>query len=1449
MCDFAQSFLTRRLPASPRINYIEVARHDGGDYAARDFERCPTFNWQRFVVMRSKLSSGFHARRVCLIFLIGMVSTVGSRGWANSPEPTPYEVGLARVDVTPQTPIRLSGFASRLTESTGVRHPIYARAMAIRPASGGEPVVVITVDSLCIPAYLRDEVASRLKAKKNIANDRLAICSTHSHTAPMVSKALETLFGQPIPPEHVAHIDQYTKELIDKIEQAALEALGDMKPARLAFGIGNVGFSINRRKRGGPVDHDLPVMFVQSADGKVRGAWVNYACHCVVLSDYQVSGDWAGFAAAELEKMFKDSVVLLSVGCGADSNPESGVKFDKGEIAEGYGHQVATEVDRLFHSKLTPLDGPIDCQLESITLDLQDLPTREKWEERAKAASADGYFAKVELAKLDAGEKLPTTVKYPIQTWKFGKSLATVFLSGEVVADYARRLKQEFDPKRLWLNAYTNDDPGYIPSERVLKEGGYEGGGAMIYYGLPAPFAPGLEEKIVATAGKQLGEEFKPDAKNGTQGSLPRSAAESMAAMKVHDGFRVELVAFEPMVQSPVAIDFGADGMLWVAEMRDYGCKDGEKCPPNGRVSVLEDRDRDGNFEKATVFLDNIAEPMGITVFKKGVLISAVPDLIYAEDTNGDNKADVVEKLFTGFSTENPQARLNSLAIGLDGWYQGGGMFIGNIKNKDGREFNVGNRDFRIRPETGEIDGENGQTENSRVRDDWGNWFGCENGSLAMHFPISDRYLRRSPSLVAPPTSVHISSREAAKLHPAGKLVLFELSGPAGRATAACGITIFRSDLWGPRFAGNAFTCEPVTQLVHRSILEPKGTTFVANRAPEEEKTEFLTSTDNWFRPVQARVGPDGNLWVVDMYRYVIEHTRWIPQETQKQLDVYAGSNMGRIYRIIPKINQSVPLPQLSQFETPRLAMAMDNPFGTRRDMIQQQLIWRGDDAAVEPLSKVAAQSVRPAARIQALCTLDLMGKLRDEQIEKALADSDAHVRRQAVRLAESRLKKSPKLLEEVVKLAADSDALVALQVACSLGETSDAKKVEALQTLLKDYAKDPYVTAGALSSLDGKELGTLLTKLVPISAGLPRKMVERLAELAGSSAERETVIAGVALVEQTKGDKADQFSALESYLKGLRRNPQKNELLAGGAAERLQTLASECLKVAKDANAKIETRAVCIRVVGGTPDAGSSQVESLVAFLGAENDTKLQLAAVDALAEKDQPEVASNLLGAWRTLTPALRAKTLDVLLSRKQWVAPLLAAIEAQTIAASEIDAAHRSQLTNYPDEELRSKAAASFAHDGNAARAAVFERYLPLVAKAKGDAARGKAVFEKNCGVCHKVHDVGTQVGPDIAARQDKSNEGLLREILDPNRAVDQRFADYVSVTAYGVVKNGILVEDTSGSITLRGQQGQDTRLLRSELESLTSSGKSLMPEGLENQISPEQMADLLSFLASP
>ncbi len=271
----------------------------------------------------------------------------------------------------------------------------------------------------------------------------------------------------------------------------------------------------------------------------------------------------------------------------------------------------------------------------------------------------------------------------------------------------------------------------------MLKEGGYEGGGAMVYYDVPRPFRPGLEVKIVAAVKDLLGKPFAPPFAPGrTGGSLPLSPQQSLACLRTHKELAVDLVAAEPLVASPVAIDFGPDGRLWVAEMLDYPSGVRGRFEPGGRIRVLEDSDGDGIFDKSTIFLDKIPFPTGITVWRKGVLICAAPDILYAEDTDGDGKADKVEKLFSGFGTTNYQARVNSLCYGLDGWVYGScGMFGGRIKShRTGKVLDLGNRDFRIKPDTGEIEPATGRTQQGLARDDRGNWFACDNSTLCRHY-------------------------------------------------------------------------------------------------------------------------------------------------------------------------------------------------------------------------------------------------------------------------------------------------------------------------------------------------------------------------------------------------------------------------------------------------------------------------------------------------------------------------------------------------------------------------------------------------------------------------------------------------------------------------------------------------------------------------------------------
>ncbi len=443
-----------------------------------------------------------------LKILVAVVSVLFTASSLFADEQVP--VGVAVEDITPDYPIRLVGYESRKTESEGIASRLKARALAIGAdgAVDGGPAVLVVVDNCAVGANVTEEVAARLKAKLGLKRERFVVSSTHTHCAPALSSELDFIFGAPLPADQKARIDRYTRELTDALERVAAAALAARSPASLAWGQGQAGFAANRRvlKDGrwvnfgvnpnGPVDHSLPVLRATDASGKVRAVLFGYACHCTTLGGEfnKLCAEWTGYACDEIERQFEGSVALAVIGCGADANPEPRRGLDD---AKAHGLAAAREVDRLARSALTPLPGRLSAQFRKLELPLEPAPDRTALEQRTKRAGADGYLARTLIQRLDRGETLASSVPYSVQTWSFGDEMAMVFLAGEVVVDYALRLKWETDQKRLWVVAYSNDVPCYIPSRRVLSEGGYEADFSMIYYGHPSRLAPATEDVII----------------------------------------------------------------------------------------------------------------------------------------------------------------------------------------------------------------------------------------------------------------------------------------------------------------------------------------------------------------------------------------------------------------------------------------------------------------------------------------------------------------------------------------------------------------------------------------------------------------------------------------------------------------------------------------------------------------------------------------------------------------------------------------------------------------------------------------------------------------------------------------------------------------------------------------------------------------------------------------
>jgi len=609
----------------------------------------------------------------------------------------------------------------------------------------------------------------------------------------------------------------------------------------------------------------------------------------------------------------------------------------------------------------------------------------------------------------------------------------------------------------------------------------------------------------------------------------PKSPAEALASFRVRPGFRVELAACEPLVVDPVYLDWDAAGRLWVVEMRDYPLGVDGRGKPGGVVKVLEDTDGDGRYDKATVFLEDLPFPTSLMPWRRGVLVAVAPDLIYAEDTDGDGRADVRRVLFTGFHPGNQQHRFNGFEWGLDGWiYVANGESNGRVKSlATGKVISISGRDARFRPDTGEMETVSAPSQYGRRRDDWGNWFGNYNATWLWHVTLPEHYLRRNPRLaVKAVRHVLANYEDPTRVFPASApQVRPNQPWTLNHVTSGCSPCPYRAEAFGPGFATSVFISEPVHNVVHREVLVPNGAGFRSQRAPGEERTEFLTSTDNWFRPVTLKTGPDGALYVADMYRFVLEHPEWISPEMQARLDLRAGEDKGRIYRIVPEGWPRPPIPNLTRLNPPELAAAMNSPNGWQRDTVHRLLFERADISIAGVLQDLLTVDHAPQVRLQALATLGLLGALTPETLLAALADPHPAVRCEALRQSEAWAGRSDAVFPAVAALAADGEPTVRVQAAFSLGAWPSRESEPVLRELAAREDADELLRVAVMSSLRPESaLFEQLNQRTP----LPKPAT--VVSLSPSSTDRAQVLAGFAGVEKLTGDPARgqrQFQSL----------------------------------------------------------------------------------------------------------------------------------------------------------------------------------------------------------------------------------------------------------------------------------------------------------------------------------
>jgi len=945
--------------------------------------------------------------------------------------------------------------------------------------------------------------------------------------------------------------------------------------------------------------------------------------------------------------------------------------------------------------------------------------------------------------------------------------------------------------------------------------------------------------------------------------------------------FSVELVVSEPAIGDPVDACFDEFGRMYVAEMHGYPySSEPTKLFPKGGgkkdagiIRLLQDTTGDGRMDRSVVFADKISWATSVCCWRGGVFVVAPPHVHYFKDTDGDEQADVREIVFSGLSRDNVQGLSNNLKWGLDNRiYFAGGTNGGKLEHRGKALGSYSGRDISFDPRTEAVEFVSGGSQFGHSKNNWGDRFVSSNSNHIQHVVYENRYLARNPYLAisgvrrtiakggaaapvfrkSPPEPWRIVRTRRRVADPKYKNLPATERVATGFFTSATGVTIYRGDAYPEEFHGNAFIGDVGGNMVHRKTMTPKGASFVAARA--DQNIEFLTSTDTWFRPVNFVNAPDGTLLVLDMYRETIEHPYSIPEDIKAHLDLESGDNRGRIWRLVSPGMKRRPFANLGNDSAEQLVARLESDSGWTRDTAQRLLVERGDKSAVSALEQLVRSSQEPLARLHALYSLDGLGELKVPTLLIALDDADAHVREHAIRLCEQFADRDEELIDSLLAQADDDAYRVRYQLAYTLGSLHGEKAVEGLRRLAPSTAVDRDMRTAWLTSVADRTTRLCLALLKDTSfIGTP-PAIPLLAELYRIEASKKKTDGSLRLLTAVVASE-EPFQFKQHLVKALgeglsRHGSSIPKLVADAKADeptrkRIQSLFNAAVETIQNDRAPLDERRGAIGLLAFTTfETASNTLSDLLDPVSA---PALQLAAVQALAEHDHADVGKQLIGAWRGFSPTLRGEVVDAMLSRIGRTQILLASVESGLVKRGEINRDKKQLLENHPNEKVRIRARKLFGAEVSSDRAnvvSVFQKALEL----QGSTERGQKVYAKHCSVCHKLGDVGHQVGPDLASTKNKSPRDLLISILDPNREAQPTYTTYTVVTEAGKLYNGIIASETAGSITLRRAEGKQDVILRENIGSLVSNGISLMPNGLEKEVTVEQMADLIEFVKS-
>ncbi|WP_165920185.1 PVC-type heme-binding CxxCH protein [Chthoniobacter flavus] len=1001
----------------------------------------------------------------------------------------------------------------------------------------------------------------------------------------------------------------------------------------------------------------------------------------------------------------------------------------------------------------------------------------------------------------------------------------------------------------------------------------------------------------------------------------PSHPAQERAQLEVHPDFNMTLVASEPLINKPICLNWDPAGRLWIAESPEYPngkrgmrpdyrnqeWKDHGGLDPDpgkqvreghDKISILTSSKGDGVMDKKEVFYEGLDLVTSFVFYQDGVIVTQAPDILFIHDPGPDGKARKVEKLYTGLGIHDTHAVINNARWGWDGWIYctHGYSSSEHVTNGDGsKDFGViGSGVVRFKPDGSKI-----EQYSSKGGNTWGlqitadnrvMWTQPTSGQLLMQTILPENILARGKIGNTNSYNVVINSD---KVYPAmswDQLPYVQIDW-VGSFTAAAGCAIYDGGAWPTLWNGSYFCTEPTVNIVHQRFLDPKGSSYTWHKQPDREETEFVRSKDMWFRPIEARIGPDGALYVLDFYNQAVIHndTRG-PDHNEVNAAVRPDRDhyFGRIWRIDHKEAKTLAVPDLSKASVAELAKALDQPNRTLRMTASRLLV---DKRATAADLAEQLKSPNSETRIAAMWTAERLGALGDA-VEKALVDQDAAIRRNGANIIEARgqaysnggafelnlfgrihINDWPVRGEHAddifSALLTDPDGQV--RIAALRALASDDFNDFGAQAVVKAWPKldDDFQRSGAVAAASRNPAVAITAALDSADPASLKPLVNALTQNIDAASAGKLV---VALVNKPAGVDALKREILEGLFKHVKEAPAMTPELSaalgkliggelsgavlplaakwdkeGALKSQITELSNKLFATLKDSKGAEDARISAARSLGGLRETNPEIVPAIIDQLGGDASAKVQGALIGVLAETDDAKVGSGLSAVYSKLPQATQVAAFDTLLKRADWTNALLDALKAKQIDFAAFGPANAYRLRAHPNKDVAKRATKLFDELNPLAKAKkdTIAKLLPTV-EGKGNAEHGKQLFTTTCTVCHNFHGVGADIGPGLTGMGAHGASELLVAIVDPNAEVDPSFVQWNIETKDGQAYAGVISSENPTTITMKSLAGVQ-QIKTADIKSRTNTGRSLMPEGFEG-IGADALRDIITYLQS-